>query len=215
MYAFLNVKALPWVAVPALAICVAACSNPDKERLKQTTQATYDKKTGKLTELTYDRNKNGTIDTWTEMDGTTPLRSKSDLDEDGKLDRWEYYDGKGALTKVGFSRQQDGRPDAWAFSGPDGKVQRVEISSTYDDTKIDRWEHYEGTVLARAEEDANGDGRPDKWETYEGGSVKTASMDENGDGRPDRRLTYAGGALVLIESDPDASGTYRKSVQVK
>jgi hypothetical protein len=209
------VRALPWAAAACIAIGAAACSDPEKERLKATTQATYDKKTGKLTELTYDRNQNGRIDTWTEMDGTKPLRSKSDLDEDGKLDRWEYYDDKGGLTKVGFSRKQDGRPDAWAFSGPDGKVQRVEISSTYDEAKIDRWEHYEGTVLARAEEDTNGDGRADKWETYEGGSVRTAAMDENGDGRPDRRLTYAGGALVLIESEPDAAGVFRKSVQVK
>ena len=114
----------------AIALCLAACSDPEKERIKQTTKATYDQKTGKLTELTYDRNKNGKIDTWTEMDGSRPVRSRSDLDEDGKLDRWEYYDDKGGLVKVGFSRKQDGRPDAWAFSGPDGKVQRVEISST-------------------------------------------------------------------------------------
>jgi hypothetical protein len=199
----------------ATAICLAGCSDPEKERIKETTKPTYDKTTGKLTELTYDRNKNGKIDTWTDMDGSRPIRSRSDLDEDGKLDRWEYYDEKGALTKVGFSRKQDGRADAWAFSGPDGKVQRVEISSTSDEKKIDRWEYYEGGVLVRAEEDANGDGKPDKWETFEAGSVKTASMDENGDGKPDRRLTYSGGALVLIESEPDASGVYRKSVQVK
>jgi antitoxin component YwqK of YwqJK toxin-antitoxin module len=209
------VKVLPWlVSIWAIA-SLAGCSNPEKERIRETTRPTYDKTTGKLTELTYDRDKNGKIDTWTEMDGSRPVRSRSDLDEDGKLDRWEYYDEKGALTKVGFSRKQDGRADAWAFSGPDGKVQRVEISSTSDEKKIDRWEYYEGGVLVRAEEDGNGDGRPDKWETYEAGSVKTASMDENGDGRPDRRLTYSGGALVLIESEPDAGGAFRKSVQVK
>jgi antitoxin component YwqK of YwqJK toxin-antitoxin module len=203
------------LALPLIALCLAGCSDPEKERIKQTTKATYDKTTGKLTELTYDRNKNGKIDTWTEMDGSRPLRSRSDLDEDGKLDRWEYYDDKGGLIKVGFSRKQDGHPDAWAFSGPDGKVQRVEISSTSDEKKIDRREYYEAGVLVRAEEDGNGDGKPDKWETYEAGSVKTASMDENGDGRPDRRLTYAGGALILIESEPDASGVFQKSVQVK
>jgi|SRR5262245_38328 len=206
---------LPWLAAASLAVSVTACSDPDKERIKKTTQATYDEKTGRLKELTYDRNKNGKIDTWTEMDGSRPVRSRSDLDEDGKIDRWEYYDDKGNLTKVGFSRKKDGRADAWAFSGPDGKVERIEISSTADEKKIDRWEHYENGVLVRAEEDTNGDGRPDKWETYEGGSVKTASMDEDGDGKPDRRLTYSGGALVLIESEPDASGVYRKSVQVK
>jgi hypothetical protein len=193
----------------------AACSNPETDRIKKNTIPTYDKNTGKLTELTYDSNKNGRIDTWTDMDGTRPLRSRIDLDEDGKIDRWEYYDEKGGLAKVGFSRKQNGKPDAWAYSAPDGKLARVEISSTGDDTKIDRWEFYEGGGLSRAEEDTDGNGKVDKWETYVGGALKTASMDEDGDGLPDRRLTYVGGALVLIESVPDASGRFTKRVEVK
>jgi hypothetical protein len=198
-----------------VALALASCADPDKERVKQTTVPTYDKSTGKLTQLTYDRNKNGKVDTWTDMNGTKPLRSRSDLDEDGTIDRWEYYDEKGALAKVGFSRKKDGKPDAWGYSGPDGKLLRVEISSTGDENKIDRWEYYEGEALVRAEEDTNGDGRRDKWETYKGGALATASMDEDGDGRPDRRLTYADGRLVLIESDPDASGAFRKVVRVQ
>ena len=196
-------------------LSVAACSSPETEQLKKTTIPTYDNKTGKLTQLTYDRDKNGRIDTWTDMDGTRALRSRIDLDEDGKIDRWEYYDDKGGLAKVGFSRKQNGQPDAWAYSGPDGKVARVEISSTGDEKKIDRWEHYEAGGLVRAEEDTNGDGRADKWETYENGILKTAAMDEDKDGIPDRRFTYAGGALVLIESSPDASGRFTKRVEVK
>ena len=211
------------VLVAAFAVC--ACSDPEKDRLKQTTRPTYDKKTGKLTQLTYDRNKNGVIDTWTDMDGTKPLRSRVDLNEDGKIDRWEYYDDNGKLTKVGFSRKQDGKPDAWAYAGPDGRVARIEISSTGDEQKIDRWEYYDpalaGTdpnapgALVRAAEDTNGDGKPDKWETYERGAIKTVEFDENGDGKPDRRLTYTDGTLVLIESVPDASGNYTKRVAVK
>ncbi len=126
------------MGVVAVVCLVAACSDPDKERLKQTTKATYDQKTGRLKELTYDANKNGRIDTWTDMDGTRPLRARIDRNEDGKLDRWEYYDDKGQLAKVGFSRSDDGKPDAWAFSGPDGKVVRIEISSAKDENKIDR-----------------------------------------------------------------------------
>jgi antitoxin component YwqK of YwqJK toxin-antitoxin module len=201
--------------VVCVAMCAAACSDPETERIKRTTKPTYDQKTGRLTELTYDRNKNGVIDTWTEMDGARPVRSRIDTDEDGKIDRWEYYDEKGALVKVGFSRRNDGKPDAWAYAAPDGKLQRVDVSSTGDERKIDRWEHYEGGVLVRAEEDTNGDGRADKWETYEAGALETAAFDENGDGRPDRRLTYHGGQLVLIESAPDASGTFTHRVEVK
>ena len=111
------------------------------------------------------------------MDGTRPLRARIDRNEDGKLDRWEYYDEKGQLTKVGFSRSDDGKPDAWAFAGPDGKVVRIEISSAKDEKKIDRWEQYEPKgagpegvgALLEASEDTNGDGKPDKWETYDAG----------------------------------------------
>ena len=211
------------VAVTVAMLVSGACSNSEQERLKQTTKATYDQSTGRLKELTYDANKNGRIDTWTDMDGTRPLRARIDRNEDGKLDRWEYYDGKGQLSKVGFSRSDDGKPDAWAFAGPDGKVVRIEISSAKDETKIDRWERYEpkgdspegvGALLA-ADEDTNHDGKRDKWETYQGGALKTAAFDEDHDGRPDRQLTYAAGTLTLIESAPDASGRYTKQVHVK
>jgi hypothetical protein len=202
-------------AIVCLGVAAAACSDRDTRRLKETTKPTYDQQTGRLTQLTYDRNKNGVIDTWTDMDGTKPLRSRIDTNEDGKIDRWEYYDGKGALTKVGFSRKNDGRPDAWAFSGPDGKLQRIEISSTGDEHTIDRWEHYDATGLVSAEEDTVGDGRPHKWEIYDQGALKAVAFDENGDGRPDRRLTYAGGQLVSIESAPVASGAFTKRVDVQ
>jgi hypothetical protein len=136
------------------------------------------------------------------MDGAKPLRSRIDQDENGTVDRWEYYDGDGKLLKVGFSRNNTGKPDGWGFSGPDGQIARVEISSTGDEQKIDRWEYYAGAALARVELDTNEDGRVDKWEAYENGAIKTAEFDEDGDGRRDRRLTYNGAALELIESEP-------------
>src|SRR5207342_1019789 len=162
----LSLRTILRVLVFAALAALLACANPDRERISKTTKATYDKKTGKLTELTYDRNKNGVIDTWTDMDGSTPLRSRIDLDEDGKIDRWEYYDDKGGLAKVGFSRANNGKADAWAYSAPDGSVARIDISSTADEHRIDRREFYVHGSLLRVEEDTNGDGRVDKWETY-------------------------------------------------
>ena len=97
-------------------------------------------KTGKLTQLTYDRNGNGVIDTWTDMDGAKPLRSRIDLDENGTIDRWEYYGPDQKLEKVGFSRMKDGKEDAWSFAGPDGSVARIEVS-TRRDGKVSRIEH--------------------------------------------------------------------------
>lgn len=202
-------------ALLLLALSLAACSNPEQDRLKETTKATYDKGSGKLKELTYDANKNGKIDTWTEMDGARPVRTRMDRNEDGKLDRWEYYGDAGQLLKVGFSRKDDGKPDAWAFSGPDGRVERIEISSAGDEHKIDRWEHYDAAGLTAAEEDTNADGIVDKWETYQAGALVTAAFDENRDGKPDRRLTYQAGALLAIETAPDGTGAYTKKIDVK
>ena len=178
-----------------------------------TIRPSYDNATGRLKELAYDANGNGSVDTWTEMDGSRPLRSRVDINEDGKIDRWEEYDENGGLAKVGFSRTNNGKPDAWVFSGADGKVRRIEISSTGDSSRIDRWEYYDAAqsgpdgrgALVRAEEDTTHDGRPDKWETYEHGVLKSVAFDENGSGRPTRRLVYSGGAHVVIESGPGAS----------
>ena len=192
-----------------------SCSNSDKPKDTRGITPAYDATTGKLKELAYDSNHNGKPDTWTDMDGARPLQTRIDRNEDGKLDRWEYYDEKSTLVKVGFSRTDNGKVDAWAFAGADGKVQRIEISSAADDKRIDRWEHYDAQGVTESEEDTNHDGAPDKWEAYEAGLVKTAAFDEDGDGKPDRRLTYSGGSLVTIESEPDASGNFTKRVDVK
>src|SRR5262245_59958277 len=95
---------------------VMACTDAEKERLKKTTVPTYDTATGRLTQLTYDANRKGRVDTWTSMNGARPLLSRIDRNEDGKIDRWEYYDEAGVLVKVGFSRKSDGEADAWAFA---------------------------------------------------------------------------------------------------
>ena len=180
------------IALCALCALFAACSDGEKARLKATTLPTYDKATGKLKEVTFDFNKNGRIDTWTEMDGAKPVRARVDLDEDGTIDRWEYYDENAKLVKIGFSRKDDGRPDAWAYRNAQGGVQRIEASSVYDPQKIDRWETYRDGVLANADED------------------------QDGDGKPDRRLTYdAAGAIIVIETEADGSGGYRTRARPK
>ncbi|HEX7139312.1 MAG TPA: hypothetical protein VF219_15765, partial [Vicinamibacterales bacterium] len=177
---------------------------------------TYDKTTGKLTQLSYDSNHDGRPDTWTDMEGSRPLRSRIDSDGDGKIDRWEEYDETGALAKVAFSRRNDGRPDAWILRPSQDSPQRVDISSTGDENRIDRWEYYEATTpgangtgtLVRVEEDTVGDGRPHKWEAYRGGVLESVAFDEDGDGKPDRRLVYHDGMLSVIESHPDGGGGF-------
>ena len=210
------------VLVTVAVVCASACSHRDGEQPMGSATPSYDTATGKLKELAYDAAGDGRTDVWTEMDGARALRSRVDRDGDGRIDRWEYYDDQQRLVKVGFSRSADGVPDAWAFAAPDGTVQRIEISSSRDDQKIDRIEYYEaggaadgpGTLM-RAEVDVNGDGRFDRWETFAGGELRTVAYDENGDGVADRRLTYQHAALVEIESQPDAAGRFMKRVHIE
>ena len=174
--------------------------------------AAYDPETGRLRLIEYDADENGTVDTWTYMDGSRLLRIELDRDEDGRLERWEYYDDARRLEKVGMSSAGDGIEDTWAYHGPDGQVTMLEVSNRRDGT-VDRWQYYEGGVLVRAEQDTTADGVVDKWERFENGHLVAMSLDTNGDGRPDRRMNYdEHAALVSIESEPDASGEFTKTI---
>ena len=203
------------LGVALLLGAAAACSDPEKDRIKATTQATYDPKTGKLTRLTADLNKDGKIDAWTYMDGTKVLRTEIDADQDGKIEKWEFHGDDGKVARVAVSREKNGKPDTWMYPGPDGKLARAEISSEQDEKKIDRWEWYERDQVVRAEEDASGDGKVDKWETFKDGALTSVMLDENYDRSPDRRLVSGdGGRLLTIESEPDGKGGFRKRIEV-
>ena len=170
----------------ALILIVGGCGSPPESKQ---IQAEYDKQSGKLRQLTYDSNKNGRSDSFSYMDGTKVLRVEIDKDEDGKIERWEYYGADQKLEKVGLSRLNDGKVDEWAYQGPDGTVAKVEISTKHDG-KVSRTEFYEKEALVRAEEDTDGNGAIDKWEAYSNGSLTSVAFDTEGAGRPTRRLVY-------------------------
>ena len=136
----------------------------------------YDKQTGKLQLLKYDSNGNGKVDTWSYMDGGRVLRIEIDKDEDGRIERWEYYGADQKLERVGLS------------TGGDGKATRTE------------W--YEQDAIKRAEEDTDEDGHVDKWETYEHGRLSSVAFDTLHKGTADRRLVYAEDGSVRVEIIP-------------
>ena len=147
-----------------LAVCVlAAALGGCREGHDRAIQPTYDK-TGTLRLLTFDSNRNGKPDTWSHMDGPKIVRIEIDADENGTIDRWEYYDSNQKLEKVGTARNRDG--------------------------KLTRTEFYEGGVLARAEEDVDGNGLVDRWETYANGVMSSVAFDTEGKGQPTRRIQY-------------------------
>jgi hypothetical protein len=177
-------------------------------------RATYDEKTGRLSTLTADANKNGRTDTVSHMDGARIVRIELDLDENGKTERWDFYGPDGRLEKVGLSKENDGVMDAVAFYTPDRAMTHMEIS-TARDGKFNRVEFYEGGNLVRSSDDTNGDGRADKWDEYRavaselGHAVAATSIDESGSGRPERRFVFAAtGGIERVEVDPDGDGMF-------
>jgi hypothetical protein len=192
--------------VLAISPLIASCDGDSVEARKRITPE-YDKKTGRLELLKYDANGNGVVDTWSYMDGARVVRIEIDKDEDGKIDRWEYYGPDQKLVKVGFSRQNDGKEDAWSFPRPDGSIDRIEIS-TARDGKVTRVEHYQQGALASAEEDSDGDGRMDKWERYDGARLTSVAFDTQHRGTPDRRLIYGADGSVRVEADAKGDGTF-------
>ena len=186
-------------------LSAAACSRTSDAARRITPE--YDKKTGKLTLLKYDSNGNGTVDTWSYMDGSRVVRIEIDKDEDGTIDRWEHYGSDQQLVKVGFSRAGDGKEDAWSYFAADGSVERIEIS-TKRDGKITRIERYLKGALASAEEDTDGDGTIDKWETYDGARLASVAFDTQHRGGPDRRLRYGADGSVAFEVDRNGDGHF-------
>ena len=195
--------ALTGCLVLAAAVLPGCQRRPETRRI----EPVYDPKTGKLQLLKYDSNGNGVIDTWSYMDGARAVRIDIDADEDGKIERWEYYGPNQKLEKVGFSRSNDGKEDAWSYPGEGGAIERIEMS-TKRDGKVTRVEHFKADRLVAAEEDGDQDGRIDKWETYDGDRLASVSFDTQHRGTADRRLIYAADGAARLEVDPAGDGHF-------
>lgn len=198
------------------ALVAASCS----KAAGRAPAAAYDSKTGKLTTLSVDSNRNGKVDAVSHMDGTRILRIEVDQDENGQVDRWDFYGPDKKLERVGFSRQNDGVMDAVAYYESEGVLSRMEVSTRRDGT-FDRVERYANGRLVEAAEDTDGDRRPDKWDEY-GPSGATGStdavvvstkFDDSKGGRPERRFVYGhNGAIVRVEFDRDGDGVFTAAV---
>src|SRR5438874_11395511 len=116
----MRIQVVVYGCLLALALGIGACESREAAEARQRIQPVYDADTGKLTLLKYDSNGNGKPDTFSYMDGARVVRIEIDQDEDGKIDRWEYYGPDRQIEKVGFSRANDGKVDSWSYTGADG-----------------------------------------------------------------------------------------------
>lgn len=186
----------------ALATWCAACGGSGRSP-NVAIQPDYNKESGRLERLRHDANGNGVAETTSYLDGGRITRIEVDLNEDGRLDRWEYYGSDQRLQKVGFSRSSDGHEDAWSYADESGTVVRIEMAAAPGE-RVTRTEFFDRGVLVRAEEDTNADGLVDKWETYDQGRLTRLAFSTM-PGAPANALVYVADGSVRFEGASDAS----------
>lgn len=112
-----------------------------------------------------------------------------DLNFDGKIDGYTYFDGSGQVRR----RERD--------YDRDGKIEEIQIfqagslveqqRSTTMAGRLDTWQFYQAGKLARTERDSDGDAVVDQWWEFSTGNEKCPMIhsDVDGDGRPDPGAT--------------------------
>ena len=142
------------------------------------------------------------------MDGTRVLRIDIDNDEDGKLDRWEYYDADQRLEKIGTSRANDGKEDAWLHAA-DGRRPSSASTCRRDATarsiapsftRTTRWSAPKKTVTPTASRTSGRRTTPAGWQSV--------AFDTLHRGTPDRRFVYGVDGSARFEVDPDGTGQF-------
>lgn len=215
-------------AVCLLLLFVAgACgSDPEADRIKATTKATYDPQTGILSQFTYDKNKNGRVDTWVRMEGARRLSAVLDENEDGEIDRWEEYGDEGRLVRAGWIRTAlDAQSVATARKAapaapPVGT--RVSVGTPPAITRLpDSWAYMgpDGSVVRVEYFDLNEAGEPvlTLREFLENRQLVRTEEDTDGDAVMDAWEVHERGVLKTAEFDetrdgkPDRRFTYNAS----
>jgi hypothetical protein len=112
-----------------------------------------------------------------------------DLNFDGRIDSYVYFDKNGQMRRRESDFDRDGALDEIAiFEG--GRLVRKERETNLDQ-KIDTWDFYQNDVLVRRERDSNNDGRVDQWWSFPDPShleCPVVETDSDGDGKPDTRM---------------------------
>ena len=134
-----------------------------------------------------DVNGDGKTDITLVRDGQKDVCRAYDLNFDGRIDVWAYYDGAGKIRRKEYDFDRDGNIDEIATfsSGVIEQRQRATLLAS----RLDTWQHYEKGVLTRAERDSDSDAMVDAWWEYPQPGCPVIHTDANQDGKPDPGTT--------------------------
>lgn len=120
------------------------------------------------------------------MNGSREVCRIVDLNLDGAVDSFIYYDEQGRIRRTESDFDRDGRADEIGIYNGGVLVQK-QRETNFDD-KLDTWDYYEGDRLARRERDSDADGIVDQWWTFNNPTnpkCAVVATDANADGKPD------------------------------
>jgi hypothetical protein len=180
-----------------LALFLAACSSaeaeadkaksPNQGPEKRDTTIVHEPCDGNSSDAQkVDVNGDGKPDIIHVMKGGKEVCRIVDLNMDGAVDAFIYYDDQGRERRRESDFDRDGRADEIAIF-ENGQL-KLKLRETNFDNKIDTWDYYENGRLVKRERDSDGDGIVDQWWTFNNPSnpkCAVVASDRNADGKPD------------------------------
>lgn len=111
----------------------------------------------------------------------------ADLNLDGRIDVYSYFDESGALRRREYDFDHDGAIDEIIEynAGVPVRSERATLLAN----RLDTWDFYENGVLKRTERDSNADAMIDQWWEYPKPGCPLIHTDANQDGKPDPGTT--------------------------
>ena len=168
-----------------------------------------DKITGETIRKEFDRDYNGTLDTWQTYVGNLLAERTLDTNNDGHVDTWERYRGGWMVERV-IDRNGNGGKDAfYTFSNGSLVEERHDRN---DDGQFDLIVTYQDRQKVRSREDHSGDGQIDTWTTYavvDGKELPAViKRDRDDSGKIDIIETFetSSGKPILAEREEDTNG---------
>lgn len=136
-----------------------------------------------------DANADGKPDVWLVKSGGKEVCRAVDLNFDGKIDGYSYFDDAGQLRRRERDYDKDGQIEEIQIYRGGALVEQQR--STIMAGRLDTWQVYQAGKLARTERDSDGDAVVDQWWEFKADSDKCPMVhsDVDGDGRPDPGAT--------------------------
>lgn len=182
-------------AVSALVLLGASCSSPDPTNARANSPTGGERDTeikhepcdgSSSSAKRIDANADGKPDIIHVMSGGKEVCRIVDLNLDGAIDAFIYYDSAGNERRRESDFDRDGRADEVTILA-NGVVVRKERETNFDN-KIDTWDYYESGRLVRRERDSDGDKIVDQWWQFNNPTnpkCAVVATDRNADGKPD------------------------------